>query len=224
MAKKDIRGILFDIDGTLIDSNDAHARAWLQALAEQNFEFSYDRVYHLIGKGGDKVIPELTGQSADSSLGKQLSAKHTQIFNNFYLPLLRPTAGAHDLLKFLRDKGFRLVVATSANPQELQKLLKVAKITEYFDEETSKGDAEASKPSPDIIQAALDKAGLAADEVIMVGDTPYDIEAAKNAGVDTIALRSGGWQDHDLKGAVAIYDSPADLLNNYVRSPLAMSK
>lgn len=221
MAQKNIRGLLFDVDGTLIDSNDAHTKAWLQALAEQGFEFSHDRIYHLIGMGGDKLIPELTGQSAESSLGRQLSAKHTEFFNNYYLPMLRPTPGARDLLQFLRDKGFQLVVATSANPQELQKLLKVAKITGFFDEETSKGDAAASKPSPDIVQAALDKAGLAADEVLMVGDTPYDIESAKNAGVDTIALRCGGWQDHDLKGAIAIYDSPADLLNNYVRSPLA---
>ena len=117
--------------------------------------------------------------------------------------------------------SYRLVVASSAKEDELKELIKIAGAEEFIEDKTSSSDAENSKPDPDIVQAALDELGLAPDEVIMLGDTPYDVEAAARAGIKTIGLRSGGWQDADLRGAEAVYADPADLLARYDSSPLA---
>ena len=121
----------------------------------------------------------------------------------------------------MKDDGLKLVVASSAKEDELKELIKIAGAEEFIEDKTSSSDAENSKPDPDIVQAALDELGLAPDEVIMLGDTPYDVEAAARAGIKTIGLRSGGWRDADLRGAEAVYADPADLLARYDSSPLA---
>jgi phosphoglycolate phosphatase-like HAD superfamily hydrolase len=120
----------------------------------------------------------------------------------------------------MRDEGLKLVVASSAKEDELTPLLEKAGTADLIEKKTSSDDAENSKPDPDIVKAALDRSGLAPDEVVMLGDTPYDIEAASRAGVRAVALRSGGWKDRDLSGAIAAYDDPADLLAHYDSSPL----
>ena len=215
-----IRCVMLDVDGTLVDSNDQHARAWVEALAEAGFEISYERVRPLIGMGGDKVLPELTGIDKESDRGTRLSDRRGEIFKGRYLPHLKPFPGARDLLLRLKADGVRLVVASSAGRDELDVLLKIAGAADLVEETTSSSDAEHSKPDPDLIQATLETSGCAPDGTLMLGDTAYDIEAAGKAGVRTIALRCGGWDDDSLRGALAIYDDPADLLAHYDESPL----
>ena len=218
-----IRGVILDIDGTLVDSNDAHARAWVAALAEHGLDVPYEQVRPLIGMGGDKLLPAVGGPSADSSQGKRVSARRAEIFKERYLPEVKPFAGARDLLARMRDRGLKLAVASSAKREELGPLLEAAGAQDLIEEQkkTSSSDADSSKPDPDIVHAALDRLGLPPEQVIMIGDTPFDVEAARRAGIGTIALRCGGWHDHDLGGALEVYRDPADLLAHYDSSPLA---
>lgn len=215
-----IRGILLDLDGTLIDSNDAHAHAWVAALAEEGFTVPFARVRRLIGMGGDKLIPELTGLAKDSPPGIRISAGWQRIFARDYQPGIRPFPQGRALVARLREAGLQIAVASSSQGQQLDALLKVADITDLLDETTSADDAQQSKPDPDIIEAALQKIGLPPEQTLMLGDTPYDIAAARKLGMGTIAVRCGGWGDRDLAGAVAIYADPADLLAHYAASPL----
>jgi HAD superfamily hydrolase (TIGR01509 family) len=203
--------LLFDIDGTLIDSNGAHAQAWAQSLAEHGIVVPLDRVRRLIGKGADKLIPAVAGVSHESDAGRSLSERKKKIFNSL-LPSLRPTRGARALLEFLRERGVDLVIATSAGDRELRALLQQAGVDDLFEQHASKDDAEASKPDPDIVHAALAQSGARPETAALIGDTPYDIEAAGRAGVAAIALRCGGyWSDHDLRDAIGIFDDPAAL-------------
>ena len=215
-----IRGIILDIDGTLVDSNDAHARAWVEAFAEFDIHITFDQVRWLIGMGGDKLMPKVSGVSEDTPKGQAISRRRGEIFKTRYLPHLRAFPQTRALLERMRGDGLELVVASSAKEEELKPLLKIAGAADLIEEETSSDDAENSKPDPDIVQAALDGASFSADEAVMLGDTPYDIEAAAKAGVPVIALRCGGWDDPRLTGAIAIYDGPADLLAHYDESPI----
>lgn len=222
MNSTTLKGVLIDIDGTLLDSNDAHTRAWLAVLRPTHPDVSYEQIRSLIGKGGDKLLSETVGIDDESDEGKALGDARRALFKNEMLATLRPTRGARDLLQRLRDDGLLLVIATSAGGSELEGLLRQAGVDDLIHEATTSSDSEHSKPDPDIIDAALKKAGLAADEVVMIGDTPYDIESASKAGVRTIALRCGGhWSDADFVGAAAIYADPAALLEGLNDSPLA---
>lgn len=220
-----IHGVILDIDGTLVDSNDAHAHAWVQALAEAGYHVDFAQVRPLIGMGGDKVLPEVAGVQKDSQQGQQISKRRKALFLAEYLPHLHAFPQAWQLLQQLHGQGFTLAIATSAEPDELQGLLKVIHphATDLFAEETSARDASHSKPDPDVIHAALQKLDMPAAQTIMLGDTAYDIEAAAQAGVKTIAFRCGGWSDRDLQGSRAIYDGPADLLTHYQQSPLVQA-
>jgi HAD superfamily hydrolase (TIGR01549 family) len=215
------RVILLDVDGTLIDSNDAHADAWVEALEEFAYKVTFARIRTLIGKGADKLLPEAVGVEKESTHGKVISARRSQLFMQKYLPTLKAFPSARELLQKLDSSGFKLVVATSAQKNEMKALLRVAGLDDLIDDAASAKDADASKPDPDIVQAALRRAGCSPEQAIMLGDTPYDIEAAAKAGVRAIAVRCGGWADAQLRGAIAIYDSPHDLLRHYARSPLA---
>lgn len=217
------KGLLLDVDGTLLDSNDAHARAWLAALADHGIAAHYDPVRSMIGKGGDKLLAELFGIDAEGTLGKAISASRKDVFARDHLPHLKPTAGARALLERLRDAGIALVVASSATGEELQALLDQAGVADLIEAAATSSDAEASKPDPDIVQSALKKAGLDAGAALMLGDTPYDIDSARKAGVGCIALRCGGWwSDAELAGALAVYDDPGALLERLAESPLVV--
>jgi HAD superfamily hydrolase (TIGR01509 family) len=217
-----LKAVIFDIDGTLIDSNDAHAQSWIDTFEEFGYEASFDTVRALIGKGGDKLLPEAIGVEMDSDEGKKLSAHRSDIFKRDYLPKLRAFPGVRRLLERMRDDGLVLVVATSANEDEVGALLKVAGVKDLMAARTTSSDAKHSKPDPDIVEAAVESAGVEASESIMLGDTPYDVEAATRAGVRIVAVRCGGWGDADLSGAMAIYDDPAALLREYDGSPFAV--
>jgi HAD superfamily hydrolase (TIGR01509 family) len=210
-----IRAALLDIDGTLLDSNDAHANAWVGAFAAYGRRVDFSRVRPLIGKGGDKLLFEIAGIDAESKEGKALAERRLEIFKRDYLPHLKPTRGARGLLERLQEQGLTLAIATSAQSSELGDLLRVAQVDDLIHTATSSDDAEESKPDPDIIHAALKKARCDAAEAIMIGDTPYDVEAAGKAGVRAIALRCGGWwSDEALGKAAAIYNDPEDLRQN----------
>ncbi|HZG40296.1 MAG TPA: HAD family hydrolase [Nodosilinea sp.] len=215
-------GVILDIDGTLVLSNDAHAQSWVEAFANHGYEVPFDKVRPLMGMGGDQLVPQLFPDlNEEEEPGKTIASEHKELVLNKYRPELKPTDGARALVQKLLDNGLHVVIATSASPKELSVMLEVAKVDDLLHEATTSSDAENSKPAPDIVEAALKKAQMAPDRVVMLADTPYDIEAASKAGVDVIAVRSGGFSDEDLAGAIAIYDHPADLLQHYDSSPLA---
>jgi len=211
------RAVIFDVDGTLVDSNDAHARAWQDVLKEYGIERAFTDIRRLIGMGGDKLLPALTGISSESEVGTRIVARRGRRFRDAYLAGLRPFPEVRPLLARLVGDGFRLGVASSAKKDELDSLLEIAGVGDLIARQTSADDVEASKPDPDALHAALAKLRLSPEAAAMVGDTPYDVEAAARAGVSMIAFRSGGWTDADLAGARAIYDGPSDLLARYAR-------
>ena len=216
MPTRLLRGVLLDIDGTLLDSNDAHATAFTKAFAEHGIDIPFEHVRPLVGMGGDKLIPSLTGFEEATPKGKAIVERKKGIFEERHLPRLEPTRGARALLeRFLAD-GLTLVVATSAGGDEMKGLIRQAGVGDLIHGATSSGDVESSKPDPDVIGAAIKKSKLHREELVMLGDTPYDIEAANKAGVPTIALRCGGWWDDEaLSGAIAVFDDPADLLAHW---------
>jgi HAD superfamily hydrolase (TIGR01509 family) len=215
------KAVLLDVDGTLVDSNDAHARAWVEALSEAGFDVPFARVRPLIGMGGDQLLPRVTGLSDESPAGKRVSERRAHVFRERHLAAVRPYPCARQLLERMRADGAQLVVASSAKADELDALLAIANVRDLVEDTTSSDDAERSKPDPDIVHAALAKAECTAAEALFLGDTPYDVAAGRKAGVGVIALRCGGWRDPDLAGALAIYDDPADLLARYADSPFA---
>jgi len=205
--------VLLDVDGTLVDSNDRHADAWTRAFHEAGYQVDPAEVRTAIGMGGDNLMPRVSRLQADSPEGRRISERRGQIFRADYLPQLHPFPGARDLVLWLKQQGFVVVAASSAGRDELEPLLEVAGVAGLLSASTSSDDAEESKPDPDIIHAALAKAGIDASAAVMIGDTPYDVEAASAAGVASIAFRTGGWPDVQLCGALAIYDGPWDLLS-----------
>jgi HAD superfamily hydrolase (TIGR01509 family) len=213
--------VIFDVDGTLIDSNDAHAHAWVEAFADHGIPVVYDRVRRAIGMGGDKLMPIVAGIEEDSHEGRKISKRRAEIFQHTWLPELRPFRGARDLVRRLKDSGFTLAVASSAKEDELHPLLEIAQVADLIPTRTSSDDAERSKPDPDIVSAAVQRAGCARERTMMIGDTPYDVQAATRAGIQIVAFACGGWSADDLRGAAAIYTGPADLLAQYASSPLA---
>jgi len=219
-----LKGIIFDIDGTLVDSNDAHAESWVDTFAEAGYNVPFDVVRPLIGMGADKLLPKTIGVSSESDIGRKLTKRRSEIFEEKYLPTLRPLPGARDLVLRVRSDGLKPLVATSAKDKQMKSLLKAAHVEDLMEERATASDAKRSKPDPDIVHAAIEESGVPANELLMIGDTPYDIEAAQRAKVDTIAFRSGGWTDADLAGAVGIYDDPADLLAQYDSSIIARAR
>ncbi len=213
------KGVLFDVDGTLVDSNDGHALAFSEAFALHGLDVPFARIRPLIGMGGDKLIPELA-PALDDRLAKRIDEKKGEIFRERYLGQVAPFAGAADLVRALHARGYRLGVASSASGEDLARLLALTGVAGLLTERVSSDEAEHSKPDPDVIQVARRKLGLAAADVVLVGDTPYDVAAASRAGVGSIAVRSGGWKDDALGGALAIYDDTRDLLDHLSTSPL----
>ncbi|KPV53702.1 hydrolase [Kouleothrix aurantiaca] len=217
----EIRAVIFDVDGTLVDSNDAHAHAWVAALAEHGHAISYEHIRALIGMGGDKLLPAGADIASESEEGRQISKRRGAIFAERFLPHLRAFPEVRALLEQLHAQGLKLAVASSAKDEELKPLLALTGAAELFETTTSSSDAKHSKPDPDIVQATLKRLDLPAAQVVMVGDTPYDIEAAARAGISLIALRCGGWDGSALGAAQAVYADPAELLAQLANSPLA---
>lgn len=219
-----LQGAILDVDGTLVLSNDAHAQGWVEAFAAFGYEVKFEQVRPLIGMGGDQIVPKFApGLDSKEGKGKEIADRRKELIINKFGSNLAPTNGARELLQKMQQEGLRLLIATSATSQELSVLLKAARVDDLLsqDEAATSSDAEKSKPEPDIVEVALSKLEMQPDSVVMLADTPYDIESASKTGVGVIAFRCGGFDDSQLKDAIAIYNDPADLLAQYDSSPLA---
>jgi HAD superfamily hydrolase (TIGR01549 family) len=219
-----ISAVVFDIDGTLIDSVDLHAAAWQSALRHFGHEIPFERVRSQIGKGGDKLLPALLPREEVERRGKAIEEYRLELFRREYLPQVKAFPRVRELFERIEADGKRIALASSAKAQELSHYKRVARIEDLVDAEISADDAEQSKPEPDIFQAVLHRLGrIDSATVIVVGDTPYDAEAAKKTGLRTIGLLCGGWPEDTLRqaGCIAIAHDPAELLRRYDQSPLA---
>jgi len=212
-----LKGTIFDVDGTLVDSNGAHAAAWQDALAEFGVSKRREEIRTLIGMGGDKLIGKLTGLDAKEQRARQLSAWRARRFREAYLPTIRPFPQVRELFERLRADGVKRAIASSAKRDELGPLLEIAGIDRLVDQVVSADDARASKPDADVFLAALDRLECERQRVRTFGDTPYDVEAARRAGLEIIAVRCGGWDDAHLRGAAVVLDDPAAVLEYYLR-------
>jgi HAD superfamily hydrolase (TIGR01509 family) len=215
-----LRAILFDVDGTLVDSNHFHVLAWAEVFHAARHDFRLAELHNQIGQGADNYVPALIPNASEDEVHR-LGEEHNKLFTRLYLHRVKPFPAAHDLLRRCRVEGYKVMLATSASASDVDHHLDILDAREIVDGWTDADDVKRSKPSPDLFEAALAKAGVAPHEALVVGDTPYDIEAADQAGIRTVAVRSGLFSDAALQGAIAIYDNVADLLAYYDDSPLS---
>ena len=216
--------VIFDVDGTLVDSVDAHAHAWQDAFRDFGKEIPFETVRSQIGKGGDQLLPVFMSPEEIERDGRALQEHRAELLKQDYLPHIKSFPGVRALFERLLAAEVRIALASSAKGEELEAYKKIADISDLLDTETSSEDAERSKPHPDIFEAALAKLG-AADKgrVLVVGDTPFDAEAADKAGLRCIGVLCGGFAEADLRraGCFAVFDGPQDLLDRFDASPLA---
>lgn len=221
------KAVIFDVDGTLVDSVDLHAKAWGDAFRDFGHEVSFADARAQIGKGGDQLLPVFLSEEEIASKGDELEQHRAKILKDRYLSQIKGFPKVRELMEHLLAQGHQIALASSAKEEELQTYKKLADIDDLVRTETSADDAEKSKPNPDIFQAALKRLGsMQPADAVVVGDTPYDAEAANKAGLRTIGLLCGGWSAADLKqaGCIAVYKDPADLLAQYAVSPLATNR
>lgn len=216
---------IFDIDGTLIDSVDLHASAWQEALVKFGHDVTFEQARSQIGKGGDQLIPMFLSDAEQKDHGEEMEEWRGKLFKSKYLPLVRPFSAVPQLLRRVHDAGLKVAAASSAKRSELEVYLDIAGIKDLVDVATSSEDAEQSKPAPDIFQVALKKLGIEGPQAIAIGDTPYDAEAARKAGISTIGMLCGGFTEADLRkgGCVAVYPGPGALLACFDASPLGLA-
>ncbi|MGB9182201.1 MAG: HAD family hydrolase [Pyrinomonadaceae bacterium] len=218
-----IKAVIFDIDGTLVDSVDLHAQAWKEAFKEFGKDVPYEQVRHQIGKGGDQLLPVFFSREQLEEFGEELEEYRSKIFKRDYLPRVRAFPSVRELFQKIEADGKRIALASSAKEEELKVYKKIANIEDLVEEETSADDAEKSKPHPDIFKAALEELGdVEPSEAIVIGDTPYDAEAAGKIKLRTIGLLCGGFPEEELRaaGCLAIYEDPSDLLAHYEESAI----
>jgi HAD superfamily hydrolase (TIGR01549 family) len=219
-----VRGVIFDIDGTLVDSVDLHAKAWQEAFRHFGYDISFGKIRDQIGKGSDKLIPHFLSPQDVERVSEQLDKYRSELWKREYLPKVKPFPRVRELFQRVLANGKKIALASSAKGDELKKYKQIAGIENLIHEETSSDDAENSKPDPDIIHAALAKLrDFKPAEVVMVGDTPWDSIASNKAGVRCIGVLCGGFPEKELvnSGCIAIYRDPADLLEHYDASPIA---
>jgi HAD superfamily hydrolase (TIGR01509 family) len=218
------KAVLFDVDGTLIDTVDLHARAWVEALRHFGVEATFDDLRVQIGKGGDQLLHGLLPPRRVEREGEAIQSFRGDLFKREYLSQARAFPGVRDLFHKIRSSGLRIVLASSGKADEVEAYKEIAGIADLVHDATSSDDAERSKPFPDIFKAAFDKLGLGDPaEALVIGDTPYDAEAARQAGLATVGVLCGGFPERALReaGCIAIYRDPRHLLEEYDRSPLA---
>ena len=221
-----IKAAIFDVDGTLVDSNDLHVEAWREAFRHYGKEVHFEEVHDQIGKGGDQLMPAFLSRREVDKFGADLERLRGELFTHDYLPGAAPFPKVRELFERLKRDGVRIALASSAKEQELEGHQQKLHIEDLVDASTSADDADHSKPCPDIFLAALARLDdVAPEEAIVIGDSPYDAQAAARAGMKTIGLLSGGFSEERLRasGAIDVYQDVADLLEHYERSPLAGS-
>ena len=221
MSAPAIRAVLFDVDGTLVDSNDLHAESWREAFRHFGIDIALDRIRGQIGKGGDNLIPALLPDLGDER-ADEIDTYRGDLFKRDYLARTKPFPQVCALFTRIREDDLGIVLASSASGEELDHHLDAFGCRELVTGTTSKDDVEHSKPDPDIFGAALKAAKVEPGEAIVIGDSPYDIQAAAKLGIRAIGFRCGGFDDAALReaGAIALFDGPADLLARYAESPL----
>jgi len=217
-----VKALLCDIDGTLVQSNWLHAEAWQIALREVGIEVPLEDVRRQIGKGGDELVPVFVPWWKQRKVQKPLEEYRKFVFQTDFLPRVEPIPRVREFLVRLKKAGIRLALASSASKEDLKTYKKIAQIEDLIEEESSKDDADRSKPHPDIFQATLDRLGLKPAEALALGDTPYDAESAGKAGVWTIGVTTGGWTREELMaaGCIAVYKDVGELLDGFAESPL----
>ncbi|MGN6246218.1 MAG: HAD family hydrolase [Motilibacteraceae bacterium] len=214
-------GVLLDVDGTLVDTSYLHAVCWAEALAQSGHVLPMAAVHRCVGMGSDMLLDHLVGEDRDRSADQTLTDAHSALYRQWW-GRLRPLPGARDLVRGLADRGLRVVLASSAQPDELAELQRVLDAGDAVAAATSSGDAETSKPAPDLVQAALERGGVDPERTCFVGDSVWDVEAAARAGIPCIGVTCGGTSDAELTGAgaVEVHDDPEHLLENLGSSVL----
>jgi HAD superfamily hydrolase (TIGR01509 family) len=208
---------IFDIDGTLIDSNEEHALAWQKAFASKGKNISLKQIWPQIGKGSDQFLPNFLSKDELKEIGKDVSKAHGEIFRREYLPRIRPFPKVRELFKKIRNADGRIALASSSDKEEVTAYETIAQIGDLVEKSAMADDAEKTKPAPDIFQAAMSRLGNPpGNAVIIIGDTPHDATAAARAGLPAIGVLCGGFSEADLKshGCFAVFEDPADILAN----------
>lgn len=212
-----LQAILFDIDGTLIDSNDAHTRCWIEAFAKYGKQFEWEVVRHQIGKGGDLLVPDLLDAREMRRFGEQVKKYRGELWKREYMEGVEPFPGARESLEALHARGVKLALASSANEDEVEYYTQLLGVGELLEGSTSKSDAKFSKPSPEIFRAALERTGSDEERTLVVGDTPYDILAAHRIPLPIAAVRCGGFEESLLGKAEFLFDQVEELVREIER-------
>ena len=201
---------ILDIDGTLVDTNYQHAVAWYRAFRQHGFILPVWQIHRAIGMGGDQLVPHLIGEEKAEEVGDDIRGAEKPLFNAM-IEECEPLEGAHELIADLRERGRTVILASSAKGSEIEHYLDLLDARDLADDWTMSDDVEETKPSPDLVEAAMRKAGT--EDAVMVGDTTWDIEAARRAGIETIAVMTGGFSEDELReaGAAQVFESIAEL-------------
>ena len=212
---------ILDVDGTLVDASYQQVLAWYRAFRKHDVVLALWRLHRHVGMGGDKYVAAVAGDEVESHIGDDVRDEWEKQFDQMIDEIV-PFRGAHDLIAELKRRGHAVVLASSSISKHTEHFVDLLEVRDLVDAWTTKDDVEATKPAPDLVQAALQKAGSA--EAVMVGDTPWDIEAAQKAGIETVAVRTGGaYSKSELleKGAVRVYDTVAELRHDLENTPLS---
>jgi HAD superfamily hydrolase (TIGR01549 family) len=221
-----IEAVIFDIDGTIVDSVDLHAKAWQRTFAKFGKDILLEAIRSQIGKGADQLLPVYFSKQELEQFGEAMEIYRGELFKKEYLPKVKGFPKVRELFQRIKRDKKQIALASSAKKDELNRYKEIAQIDDLIENETSSDNVERSKPCPDIFEAALKQLGnVTPDRVIVVGDTPYDAAAAAEANLKSIGLLCGGWTEPQLRraGCIAVYRDPADLLARYEESPLVQS-
>jgi HAD superfamily hydrolase (TIGR01509 family) len=220
-----LKAVIFDIDGTLVDSNASHVAAWREVFLRHGKSVERSALWRQMGKGGDQLMPVFWSELELAKFGDEMQAERVELFMRKYLALCKAFPGVRPLFERLKRAGLRIALASSAKQPELEHHFKLLGVADLVDATTSADDAEHSKPQPDILQAALARLpGVAAAEALVVGDSPFDVQAAQRAGMRCIGVLTGGFSQRDLvqAGAIAVFKDIAQLARRFDESPLAL--
>jgi HAD superfamily hydrolase (TIGR01549 family) len=214
------RAALLDVDGTLVDTNYQHALCWYRAFREHDVVLPIWKLHRHVGMGGDKFVPAVAGDEVEQRIGDAVRDRWEELFDEV-IDEVSAFEGAHALLRDLAERGRAVVLASSSIQKHLDHFLDLMDARDVAEGWTTKDDVEATKPEPDLVQAALDRAGTR--DAVMVGDTPWDIEAARRAGLETVCLITGGFSEQELReaGAVAVFESVQELRSRLNETPLS---
>jgi len=217
-----LKAAIFDVDGTLIDSNDLHTQAWQSAFRHFGHEISYNRLRRQLGKGADNYVPYFLTPEENAKIGTEVAQYKARLFKSEYASRIRPFPCVRELFERIGAEGLRIGLATSANEEELQRHLRLLKVEDLVEASSSSRDVRHSKPSPDVFTATLEQIGMEPGSAIAIGDTPYDAQACGKIGLRMIGVLCGGFSQQELReaGCFAIYRDPADLLLRFEESPL----